>query len=449
MSSKKPNIAIVVLDTLRKDAFDRHFDWLNGTRYENAWSTSHWTPPSHASLFTGRYGSELGVHGKSKHMDCSELTISELLQREGWNTRGYSNNVHISHWFNFDRGFDEFHNDEHGDDLGFNWAEFISNHRHDGPARYFKLFQKVYESDAPTIPTLKQGMKIKLEDLGIIDGSTRDSGATETLRWIRQTSWNSSGEFLFINLMEAHAPYDAPKEYQTVDPTTIDGPKATITGSPEADVDHIKTAYDDCVKYLSDIYKKIHNELTNEFDVIVTVSDHGEAFGEYGGWEHFSGLWPAVTHIPLVISTSGSVDEPIETGAPVSLLDVHATVCSYARINPVDGSRGHSLDSVFDRTNHLIETHGLLSTARERLAEEGISETVLDQYDVELRGVADNGGYTFENFDGELTDHNGGVDDAKCIIEKLATQINARNTEGSEFDVPDHVENRLKDLGYR
>jgi hypothetical protein len=57
-------IALIVLDTLRKDAFDRHFDWLPGRRFEHAFSTANWTTPAHASLFTGWYASEVGVHAE-------------------------------------------------------------------------------------------------------------------------------------------------------------------------------------------------------------------------------------------------------------------------------------------------------------------------------------------------------------------------------------------------
>jgi arylsulfatase A-like enzyme len=64
------NVAIVVLDTLRKDAFDREFDWLPGRRFSAAYSTGSWTVPAHASLFAGKYPSELGVHSKNRFLDC-------------------------------------------------------------------------------------------------------------------------------------------------------------------------------------------------------------------------------------------------------------------------------------------------------------------------------------------------------------------------------------------
>ena len=43
------SVAIVVLDTLRKDTFDRYFEWVEGTVFDNAYSTSHWTVLTHVS----------------------------------------------------------------------------------------------------------------------------------------------------------------------------------------------------------------------------------------------------------------------------------------------------------------------------------------------------------------------------------------------------------------
>ncbi|MBN2565376.1 MAG: sulfatase-like hydrolase/transferase, partial [Candidatus Eisenbacteria bacterium] len=59
----RPNIVLVVLDTVRRDhtgcgngeSFTPRLDALasEGTTFTNAWSPSPWTPPSHASMFTG------------------------------------------------------------------------------------------------------------------------------------------------------------------------------------------------------------------------------------------------------------------------------------------------------------------------------------------------------------------------------------------------------------
>lgn len=63
------NVATVVLDTLRKDAFERHFEWLSERRFDTVWSPSHLTVPVHGSLFTGCYPSETGVHAGRVPLD--------------------------------------------------------------------------------------------------------------------------------------------------------------------------------------------------------------------------------------------------------------------------------------------------------------------------------------------------------------------------------------------
>jgi arylsulfatase len=99
-----PRIALVVLDTLRKDAFDEHFEWLPGRRFENAWSTSHYTVPVHGSMFTGQYPSESGVHAKSELFDYPDPVLPELLVRNGYTTRALHTNP-LLEASEFDRGF--------------------------------------------------------------------------------------------------------------------------------------------------------------------------------------------------------------------------------------------------------------------------------------------------------------------------------------------------------
>lgn len=81
------NVALVVLDTLRYDAFEEAFGWLDGTRFTRTFSTAHWTVPVHASLFTERYASKVGVHGQSLALNCHDRTLAEAFEDTGRHTR--------------------------------------------------------------------------------------------------------------------------------------------------------------------------------------------------------------------------------------------------------------------------------------------------------------------------------------------------------------------------
>lgn len=48
---------------------------------------------------------------------------------------------------------------------------------------------------------------------------------------------------------------------------------------------------------------EISSTLEENFDYVVTVSDHGELLGEHHGmWNHVSRIYLELTHVPLVIS---------------------------------------------------------------------------------------------------------------------------------------------------
>nr|WP_226038799.1 sulfatase-like hydrolase/transferase [Natrinema sp. DC36] len=460
----EPSIALVVLDTLRADSFDEHFEWLPGVQFTNAWSTTHWTAPAHASLFTGRYAVEAGVTIKSQDFDRETVRLPELLQDEGYRTRAFSCNVNISAQLGWHHGFDEFDGGWRLRGLGedvFDWDEFIAEHQSDGPERYLRALWRCVDDDCDTTQSLKQGALMKLRDMGL-KGRHPDDGAAEFLEYVRDSSWNRDSEFLFANLMEAHLPYDPPDEYRTYpdeESPHFDSVKATLR-EPSADPDRIRTAYDDAVRYLSDIYRDIYAELAAEFDYVVTLADHGEALGEYGAWQHGGGLHPPVTKIPLVVSAPGPNPDdrtPNADGAGratrdalVNLLDVYATVLDLAGIES-DHRRGESFRPLLSsapiatdpRANALLEYHGISKRRALALEEDGYDTAPVDR---ERHGIATADCYYFEGpFGTELL---GDCDPAalESDLEELITDLETRDGLG-EADLSG-LESQLEDLGY-
>lgn len=130
---------------------------------------------------------------------------------------------------------------------------FISETQGEGPQRFLKAIWKCVRTDYDTYRSLRHGVDLKMRDLQM--GWTKDDGATATERYVRQTDFGER-EFLFVNLMEAHTPYDPSSECQTVDTTSPGSLHATLT-EPDADEDDLCQAYDDAVRYLSDRYREI------------------------------------------------------------------------------------------------------------------------------------------------------------------------------------------------
>lgn len=452
MNSSSPNVAIVILDTLRKDAFDKYFDWLGGTTYENAWSTTHYSPAAHGSLFTGKFGSEVGVHRKSPDLDCKQPTLAEILREEGYTTKGFSANTYVSKYFDFDRGFESFQNETRvvsGESSSFNWPKFIKENKTHGLRKYIKLLNEVQNSDASLFPTLKQGAIIKFKDIGLMkDDRTYEDGA-KAIEFVNTTDFTSNNEFLFANLMDAHGPFIAPPEYQTAEPTEISSTELTMTnGNSGVSSQEVRTAYEDCVRYLADFYAELHEVLVEEFDYIITIADHGEAFGEYGMWGHTS-LVPEVTNIPLSIHTPENSPDLTPTEQPVNLHDIFQTVLDLAGVEAPEGTRGASLasDRVDEERIKFLETHGLSTEKLDSLRDDGYDEETLDKYDQELHAVAAETGYAFETFDGTIEHVGDEISDAKSKMNAFANDIDQRE-DTETVDISDEVHERLEELGY-
>lgn len=427
------NVALVVLDTLRKDYFNEYFDWLPGTRFENAWSTSHWTASAHASLFTGKYPSEIPVTKKAESFPASERSLVEQLSDRGYRTRGFTSNIFMSRAFGFDRGFEQMEESWRVKQIPeadvFDWGAFVSEHRDDGPMRYLKALYSCLADDSETLPSLRHGAVVKLNDLGYL--MDEDEGSRSALEYLRGLRFDATGEFLFVNLMEAHAPYDPPEEYKTVERPEINKRRPTVTGGYD-DPEWPRTAYEDAVRYQSDVYEEIFDELRRSFDVVITFADHGEMLGEDGTWLHWVGIRPEVTHVPLVVS--GDVDVP-DSESVASLVDVHATIAELADVD--DGPRGASLLSSAERDRRLVEYRGLAQRRRnvvEKLGEDP------DPFDVDLFGLAEDD-YHFETFDGFS-----GAEDRQPVLEELVEELDLRS--GVERRASDSVVEHLEALGY-
>ena len=430
-----PSIAVVVLDTLRYDAFSRAFDWLPGRRFSKAYSTSHWTVPAHASLHTGRYASEVGVHSKSPTLDCPNPTLAETLDSEGYQTRCFSANPNIVYWDGWERGFDEViapaRLDPKNEDL-VDWDEFTRDTDLRGLWKFPSAVRHCLRADCPTLPALWQGYCHFMQ-------SPADGGTKAITERVRTTDFEEN-EFLFINLMETHTPYHSSDR----EPISLDigDAFAGAVGS----TDKIKSAYGASVEYLAETYRDLYTALNTDFEYIITLSDHGEMLGEDGMWNHGYGLYPELTHIPLII------DGPDLSGGththPVSLLDVYQTTTELAGANT--DSRGQNLLNGPDARAFLTEYHGFLPSHREQFERKGLPDDLYKKRDPALYGIVTaNGEYVYDTHTKGLQGSNiANEEELHAQLDSMIDSINQRSIDGTEPGFDDDVEQRLEDLGY-
>jgi len=290
------DLVIVSIDTLRADhvgvyGYPRdttpHLDALarHATLHTRALATSPWTLPSHASLFTGLQPFEHGAHGflverrrnNARPLSADALTLAEVLRDAGWETAAFvANTGFMARWTGLGQGFDVY----------------------------------------------------AVADL------TGEALVGRARGWLERP--RDAPVFLFVNLMDAHRPYNTRPLASgrlppaAPDPTLLDRLGETVLAgdaAPPGLVEDVVSQYDTGVAHADAALGALlaHLEDTGRLDatVVVVTSDHGEYFGEHGLVEHSKDVYQEALWIPLVVKRAGQRDGRRDA-TPVSLAHVPA-----------------------------------------------------------------------------------------------------------------------------
>jgi arylsulfatase A-like enzyme len=80
--------------------------------------------------------------------------------------------------------------------------------------------------------------------------------------------------------------------------------------------------------------------------LVVVTADHGEEFGEHGGFEHGHTLYQELLHVPLLMRLPGLIPAGEVLEGRVGLIDVAPTICDLAGVAVPETFSGRSLRGV-------------------------------------------------------------------------------------------------------
>jgi arylsulfatase A-like enzyme len=302
-----PSVLLVTLDTTRVDhlscyGYERettpNLDRLarQSVRFTRAWSTSSWTLPAHASLFTGLYPGAHGAHyqnqgdavlGSVVPMPVAEFVRAGRLDEEAWTL-----------------------------------AELLASSGHRTAA-------------VVAGPWLHRGFGL-LQGFEFVDdavsgfaGRPAELVTDRAIRWLDEQG-PAQPWFLFVNYFDPHFPYTPPDEFRVFPgsrnrfqpPTTelLRGERE-LSGSERR---ALVGRYDAEIRYMDHHLGRLLDAVhaRGEAALIVVTADHGEAFGEGGRHQHTYWLSDELLRVPLLIRYpdrrgAGTLDD-----APVQLVDV-------------------------------------------------------------------------------------------------------------------------------
>ncbi len=335
-----PDILVVVLDTVRADRLSisphtrhttPHLARLSerGVVFEDAWASSSWTWPVHASLFTGEPPWRHGAHNiEAPHippievegfrlglMEPSLPTLAEQLGEGGYRSIMVSTNSLLSAELGLSRGFDHV------------------------------VVEASDEESLKRVPELLAG--------------------------------SDEPVFLFVNLLTAHMPWHiTPVAWSTqhaaaLTPEGCPDWACPFLGDGGAELDLYKAHQGPSGVYwymsgrlqippeglqlMADLYDGHLAEVDYQLGqllriwgdrggVVAVTSDHGEHLGERQRLDHGNSLYPELTRVPLVLVGPG-VATGVRVPTGVSLEDLPATLLGLAGM-PVPGGAWTLLDAI-------------------------------------------------------------------------------------------------------
>ncbi len=278
---KRQNIVLIVLDTVsakrmslygapRQTSLELERLARRGRYYTGFYSTSCWTVPSHASLFTGLYPVRHQATQESVQLREEWDTLAEILRQEGYRTIGISGNPAVCADLGFAQGFDAF--------LEM-WRGHIKGRY--SPARVH-----------PNNRAAEQFLKHRSQDRPF---------------------------FLFLNYIEAHSPYEPPRRFlrSMLDEgdsiqRVLDRPSKrpslyylkqnVITTSEFMDFGRL---YDGELAYLSwaieELFLSLEKQGLTKNTLVIVTSDHGENLGDHGHYTHVFSLYNTTQWVPLIV----------------------------------------------------------------------------------------------------------------------------------------------------
>ncbi len=308
--SSKPDLVLVVIDTLRAD----HLGLYGYERptspgldalaercivYEDALSTTSWTLPAFASLLTGtephRHGAGVNPGERNTQAPLSPAlpTVAERLAAQGYRTGAIVSNPYLKASFGLGRGF------QHYDDAL-------------GLAHMMMLLHPIDQLPFRAMPDRTYRLAPRMVQAA-------------------RTFWEQTQggpRFLMLHLMDPHKPYNAPTEDQ-----------AAIGAGP----DPVMDVYDAEIRYADRHLAPFVEELLQGGATVLITADHGEEFGDHPGaypderWppdvRHGHTLYQEQLHVPLIACAPSGAGG--RTSRPVRSLDVAPTLVALAGAEPL------------------------------------------------------------------------------------------------------------------
>ena len=359
-----PNILLVSFDTVRADrssVYGAPRDTTpnlarlaaEGVVFETSISQGNESAYSHATLFTGRYPSEIAAPVYETYAVPSDATLlPEILRLYDYETAAFVAGGHVSEGFGFDQGYDLYQSE-----IGF--ASFYDTvpkaeawlEARTGEKPWF-VFLHSYDTHRPyTKPGPWSHLYAKGQGSRVAEQIVAMSNLSELVvdgHYFPQLQPNyfrhPSGEMILD-----------PGTYDWIRNRIKDTDSLTVT---DADKQHVRDHYDATLAYgdllLGDFLASMEDAGKLDNTIVIVLSDHGEDLLDHGFMNHRTGLYDSCTHVPTIIAGPGFPKGSRVSGL-IEARDIATTVLAAAGATIPAGLGGRDLRAVAAGTAPAID----------------------------------------------------------------------------------------------
>jgi arylsulfatase A-like enzyme len=351
-AAPRPNVLLIVLDTVRADSLSSYgyprrttprLDAFaaGAVRHTQATTVSPWSVPAHASLFTGllpaRHGAGRGVRVdgtlvRPAPLDERFVTLAEALAAEGYATAAISANVLVAGHMNLTQGFR--HVDVRRSPRSLPPAAAPLLVRGQGLGPRWLVADRVQE----WFPSAFRSA-----------GEIADAG----IAWLSRPRPEGQPYFAFLNFMDAHTPFVAREGFRDRWPgrsarlpsfglATAGAIASGARAITPEEAGHLRALYDAGLSYLDHEVGRLlaFVDALPDADrtLVIVTADHGEALGEHGRIGHDCVLLPSVMRVPLLVRhpRARRVAQPAVDARPIQIVDLMPLILEAAGAEPPD-----------------------------------------------------------------------------------------------------------------
>ena len=320
----RPHVVLISVDSLRADhlgcyGYSRStsptIDRLaaEGALFEVVTSSSSWTLPAHAALFTALPDSAHGVDRGSRKLEAERRTLAEALRAAGYRTAGVWSGPLLDPRFGFGQGFDAYVSHAETEE---DWDRAVER-----------------SHQAVTGPSILARVEELLEPGG------------------------PGPLFLFVHLWDVHYDYIPPAPYDTLFAADYSGEvdgrdlvdylRLGLEDLSQADLRRLTALYDGEIAWtdrqIGTILEMLEQRGLADDTLVVVTSDHGEELFEHGSFGHKRKLFDESIRIPLVVGYPDRIAAGLRIAQPAAIVDVAPTILELAGAEPLPDVLGRSL----------------------------------------------------------------------------------------------------------